>query len=81
MDPTLVSHRHLAPGRLGIWSAAEAFHLPWTKPGITDLGPSVGYICASLALYFAAAGAEWSLDALLWRTKFGSKLTSPSVQG
>lgn len=46
----------------GIWSAAEAFHLPWTKPGITDLGPSVAYIFASLALYFACAGSTWSLD-------------------
>ncbi|GIH14812.1 DoxX family protein [Rugosimonospora africana] len=49
----------------GIWSAAEGFHLPWTKSGITDLGPSVGYIAASLALYFAAAGATWSVDSWL----------------
>jgi nitrite reductase (NO-forming) len=49
----------------GIWSAAEGFHLPWSKSGITDLGPSVGYIAASLALYFAAAGATWSLDGWL----------------
>jgi uncharacterized membrane protein YphA (DoxX/SURF4 family) len=49
----------------GIWSAAEGFHLPWTKPGMTDLGPSVGYVFASLALYYAAAGATWSLDARL----------------
>jgi uncharacterized membrane protein YphA (DoxX/SURF4 family) len=48
---------------LGIWSAAEGFHLPWTKPGITDLGPSVAYIFASLALYYACAGSTWSLDA------------------
>lgn len=49
----------------GIWSAAEGFHLPWTKPGITDLGPSVAYIFASLALMYAYAGATWSLDARL----------------
>jgi uncharacterized membrane protein YphA (DoxX/SURF4 family) len=49
----------------GIWSAAEGFHLPWTKPGITDLGPSVAYIFASLALMFAYAGATWSLDTRL----------------
>jgi uncharacterized membrane protein YphA (DoxX/SURF4 family) len=46
----------------GIWSAPEAFHLPWSKPGITDLGPSVAYIFASLALMYAGAGAIWSLD-------------------
>jgi hypothetical protein len=46
----------------GIWSAAEGFHLPWTKPGMTDLGPSAAYWIASLALLFAAAGATWSLD-------------------
>jgi uncharacterized membrane protein YphA (DoxX/SURF4 family) len=50
---------------LGIWSAAEGFHLPWTRSGITDLGPSVAYIFASLALFFVAAGATWSLDAKL----------------
>ncbi|MDF3294134.1 hypothetical protein [Streptomyces silvisoli] len=49
----------------GIWSAAEGFHLPWTKPGITDLGPSVAYIFASLALFTAFAGATWSLDTRL----------------
>ena len=49
----------------GIWSAAEAFGLPWTRPGITDLGPSVGYIIAALALLLAAGGATWSLDAVL----------------
>lgn len=48
-----------------IWSAAEGFHLPWSKPGITDLGPSVGYIVASLVLFFAAAGATWSVDGWL----------------
>lgn len=42
----------------GIWSSAEGFHLPWNKPGMTDLGPSVGYVVASLALFFAAAGAH-----------------------
>jgi uncharacterized membrane protein YphA (DoxX/SURF4 family) len=46
----------------GIWSTAEHFHLPWTKPGITDLGPSIGYVIAALALYCAAAGSVWSLD-------------------
>jgi uncharacterized membrane protein YphA (DoxX/SURF4 family) len=49
----------------GIWSAAEGFHLPWSKPGITDLGPSVGYVVASLVLFFAAAGATWSVDGRL----------------
>ncbi|HEY2794740.1 MAG TPA: hypothetical protein VGJ28_20435 [Micromonosporaceae bacterium] len=49
----------------GIWSAAEGFHLPWTKPGMTDLGPSAAYWIASLALLFAAAGATWSLDTWL----------------
>jgi uncharacterized membrane protein YphA (DoxX/SURF4 family) len=49
----------------GIWSAAEGFHLPWSKPGITDLGPSVGYVIASLALFLAAAGATWSADTWL----------------
>jgi nitrite reductase (NO-forming) len=65
----------------GIWSAAEAFHLPWTKDGITDLGPSVAYIFASLALFFAAAGATWSLDSRL-RPRLGrlSWLASPTAQ-
>jgi nitrite reductase (NO-forming) len=49
----------------GIWSAAEGFHLPWTKPGMTDLGPSVGYVVASLGLYLAFAGATWSVDRYL----------------
>ncbi|HET6154220.1 MAG TPA: hypothetical protein VFE15_14850 [Marmoricola sp.] len=49
----------------GIWSAAEGFHLPWSKPGMTDLGPSVGYIFASLALFFACAAATWSLDKVI----------------
>lgn len=65
---------------LGIWSAAEGFHLPWTKSGITDLGPSVGYIIASLGLFLAAAGATWSLDTRL-RPALGrwSWLASPSA--
>ncbi len=46
----------------GIWSGAEGFHLPWFRDGQTDLGPSVGYIFASLALFFAAAGSTWSVD-------------------
>lgn len=66
----------------GIWSAAEGFHLPWTKPGITDLGPSVGYIVASLVLFFAAAGAVWSVDGWL-RPRMGrfglSWLCSPPL--
>jgi thiosulfate dehydrogenase [quinone] large subunit len=53
----------------GIWSGAEGFHLPF-KDGMTDLGPSVGYIFASLALFFAAAGSTWSADTWL-RTKLG----------
>lgn len=53
----------------GIWSGAEGFHLPW-KQGMTDLGPSVGYIFASLALYYAFAGATWSVDTRL-RPKLG----------
>jgi nitrite reductase (NO-forming) len=62
----------------GIWSTAEAFHLPWSTPGITDLGPSVAYTFASLALYCAAAGSAWSLDRVL-RPKLGrwSWLASP----
>jgi nitrite reductase (NO-forming) len=62
----------------GIWSTAEAFHLPWSTPGITDLGPSVAYIFASLALFCAAAGSAWSLDRVL-RPKLGrlSWLASP----
>ncbi|MCU1650524.1 MAG: hypothetical protein JWQ60_1673, partial [Pseudonocardia sp.] len=35
-----------------------------------DLGPSVGYIIASLALLFACAGATWSLDSRL-RSRLG----------
>jgi thiosulfate dehydrogenase [quinone] large subunit len=48
----------------GIWSGAEAFHLPF-HDGMTDLGPSVGYVFASLALFFAAAGSTWSVDTWL----------------
>jgi thiosulfate dehydrogenase (quinone) large subunit len=48
----------------GIWSGAEAFHLPF-HGGMTDLGPSAGYIFASLALFFAAAGSTWSVDTWL----------------
>ena len=63
----------------GIWSAAEGFHLPWSKPGITDLGPSVAYIIASLVMLFAAAGATWSVDGWL-RPRMGrfAWLCSPS---
>ncbi len=62
----------------GIWSGAEGFHLPWSRSGITDLGPSVGYIAASLALLCAAAGATWSLDDRSLRRRFGPRLTSPA---
>jgi uncharacterized membrane protein YphA (DoxX/SURF4 family) len=64
----------------GIWSSAEGFHLPFTQ-GMTDLGPSVGYIFASLALYYACAGATWSLDAK-WHGRLGglSRLASKSPQ-
>ncbi len=62
----------------GIWSAAEGFHLPWSRSGITDLGPSVGYIFASLALFYAAAGATWSLDNRVLRRWSGSSAGSPA---
>ncbi|HEY0247937.1 MAG TPA: hypothetical protein VGC45_06715 [Gryllotalpicola sp.] len=52
---------------IGIWTGAEGMHLPWFKPGQTDLGPSVGYIFASLALLFTAAAQRWSVDELLAR--------------
>jgi uncharacterized membrane protein YphA (DoxX/SURF4 family) len=67
----------------GIWSSAEAFHLPWTRSGITDLGPSVAYIFASLALFAAAAGATWSADAAFLRRRMGRHawLTSPDSAG
>ena len=48
----------------GIWSGAEGFHLPF-HGGMTDLGPSAGYVFASLALFFAAAGSTWSVDTWL----------------
>jgi nitrite reductase (NO-forming) len=66
---------------LGIWSSAEAFGLPWTTPGITDLGPAVAYIFASLALFHAHAGAVWSVDSRL-RPKLGrlAWLSSPSAE-
>ncbi|MCU1664847.1 MAG: hypothetical protein QOI36_5169 [Pseudonocardiales bacterium] len=49
----------------GIWTAPEHMHLPWTTPGNTDLGPSIGYVFAALALFAAAAGATWSVDAVI----------------
>ncbi len=63
----------------GIWSGAEGFHLPF-HDGMTDLGPSVGYIFASLALFFAAAGSTWSVDVWL-RGKLGPLrwLAAPAV--
>jgi thiosulfate dehydrogenase [quinone] large subunit len=63
----------------GIWSGAEAFHLPFHS-GMTDLGPSVGYIFASLALFFAAAGSTWSVDSWL-RPRLGAFawLAAPAV--
>lgn len=64
---------------LSIWSTAEHFHLPWTKSGITDLGPSIGYVIASLALFCCAAGSTWSVDRKL-RNRLGKYawLTSPA---
>ncbi|MEN3317383.1 MAG: hypothetical protein V7643_784 [Mycobacterium sp.] len=64
----------------GIWSGAEAFHLPFHS-GMTDLGPSVGYIFASLALFFAAAGSTWSVDSWL-RPRLGvfAWLAAPAVE-
>ena len=50
---------------LGIWTAPEHMHLPWTTPGMTDLGPSIGYVLAALAMFVAAAGATWSVDAVI----------------
>ncbi|MFT4262016.1 MAG: hypothetical protein QM572_01415 [Nocardioides sp.] len=49
---------------LGIWIGAEGMHLPWYSPGQTDLGPSAGYVFASLALLASDAGSRWSVDAL-----------------
>jgi uncharacterized membrane protein YphA (DoxX/SURF4 family) len=64
----------------GIWSGAEGFHLPF-HGGMTDLGPSAGYIFASLALFFAAAGSTWSVDTWL-RPRLGrlSWLAAPAVE-
>ncbi|MCV7423491.1 hypothetical protein H7K45_23325 [Mycobacterium yunnanensis] len=63
----------------GIWSGAEGFHLPF-HAGMTDLGPSAGYVFASLALFFAAAGSTWSLDTWL-RSRLGrfSWLAAPAL--
>jgi len=63
----------------GIWSGAEGFHLPF-HGGMTDLGPSAGYVFASLALFFAAAGSTWSVDTWL-RPRLGrlSFLAAPVV--
>jgi thiosulfate dehydrogenase [quinone] large subunit len=63
----------------GIWSGAEGFHLPFHQ-GMTDLGPSAGYIFASLALFFAAAGSTWSVDVWL-RPRLGrlAWLAAPAV--
>jgi thiosulfate dehydrogenase [quinone] large subunit len=49
----------------GIWTAPEHMHLPWGTPGMTDLGPSIGYVFAALALFYATAGATWSVDAVI----------------
>ena len=64
----------------GIWSGAEGFHLPFHQ-GMTDLGPSAGYIFASLALFFAAAGSTWSVDSWL-RPRLGrlAWLAAPAVR-
>jgi thiosulfate dehydrogenase [quinone] large subunit len=64
---------------LGIWTGAEGMHLPWGRDGQTDLGPSVGYIIASLALFYAAAGSRWSVDSWL-RPRLGKLawLASPA---
>jgi hypothetical protein len=32
---------------------------------MTDLGPSIGYVFAALALFYATAGAAWSVDAVI----------------
>jgi nitrite reductase (NO-forming) len=66
---------------LGVWSAAEAFGLPWTESGITDTGVMAGYVFASLALLYAYGGATWSLDARL-RPLLGKagRLSSPSPE-
>jgi thiosulfate dehydrogenase [quinone] large subunit len=48
----------------GVWTAPEHLHLPWMS-GNTDLGPSGAYMLASLVLLCAAAGATWSVDAVI----------------
>jgi thiosulfate dehydrogenase [quinone] large subunit len=48
----------------GLWTTPEHIHLPWMS-GNTDLGPSGAYMLASLALLCAAAGATWSVDAVI----------------
>jgi len=53
----------------GIWTGAEGMHLPWFRPGQTDLGPSVGYIFAALGLLFAGSARVWSVDALIARRR------------
>jgi uncharacterized membrane protein YphA (DoxX/SURF4 family) len=64
----------------GIWSGAEAFHLPFHS-GMTDLGPSVGYIFASMALFFAAAGSTWSVDSWLRpRLRAFAWLAAPAIE-
>lgn len=64
----------------GISSGAEGFHLPF-HGGMTDLGPSAGYVFASLGLFFAAAGSTWSVDTWL-RPRLGrlSWLAAPVVE-
>ncbi|HKH50541.1 MAG TPA: hypothetical protein VKA77_01850 [Mycobacterium sp.] len=54
---------------------------PALHSGMTDLGPSVGYIFASLALFFAAAGSTWSVDTWL-RPRLGAFawLAAPAVE-
>ena len=57
---------------LGIWTGAEGMHLPWFRDGQTDLGPSVGYVIASLGLCLSSSGAVWSVDSLLARRRGGA---------
>lgn len=49
----------------GVWSAAEAFGLPWSAANTTDIGPSIGYIIASLVLLTAPGSTTWSVDHVL----------------
>lgn len=49
----------------GVWSAAEAFGLPWSAPGVTDVGPSAGYILAALLLLACPGTSLWSVDRVL----------------